>query len=113
MAVSSGRLGSDYPHPTSRGSLSKGTSRRARSCRAQRRWLRSPASIQALPGDQPQVAFQADASPQLPQPLQRQGHPLVAPCRPDADPLEELRGSVLRFDDPFAPVGENDWEVLA
>jgi hypothetical protein len=37
----------------------------------------------------------------------------VAPCRPDADPLEELRGSLLRFDDPFAPVGENDWEVLA
>ena len=33
--------------------------------------------------------------------------------RPDANPLEELRGSVLRFDDPFAPVGENDWEVLA
>ena len=35
------------------------------------------------------------------------------PVRPDANPLEELRGSVLRFDDPFAPVGENDWEVLA
>jgi hypothetical protein len=30
----------------------------------------------------------------------------------DADPLGQLRGSVLRFDDPFAPVGENDWEVL-
>jgi prevent-host-death family protein len=35
------------------------------------------------------------------------------PARPAADPLEELRGSVLRFDDPFAPVGENDWEILA
>jgi antitoxin (DNA-binding transcriptional repressor) of toxin-antitoxin stability system len=35
------------------------------------------------------------------------------PVRPDANPLAELRGSVLRFDDPFAPVGENDWEALA
>jgi antitoxin (DNA-binding transcriptional repressor) of toxin-antitoxin stability system len=35
------------------------------------------------------------------------------PARPDANPLEELRGSVLRFDDPFAPVGEDDWEALA
>ena len=35
------------------------------------------------------------------------------PAQPAADPLEELRGSVLRFDDPFAPVGENDWEALA
>ena len=35
------------------------------------------------------------------------------PVRPDANPLEELRGSVLRFDDPFAPVCENDWEALA
>ena len=35
------------------------------------------------------------------------------PVRSDANPLEELRGSVLRFDDPFAPVGENDWEALA
>jgi antitoxin (DNA-binding transcriptional repressor) of toxin-antitoxin stability system len=35
------------------------------------------------------------------------------PVRPDANPLEELRGSVLRFDDPFAPVGEDDWEALA
>jgi antitoxin (DNA-binding transcriptional repressor) of toxin-antitoxin stability system len=35
------------------------------------------------------------------------------PVRPDANPLEELRGSVLRFDDPFVPVGENDWEALA
>ena len=35
------------------------------------------------------------------------------PARSDAEPLEVLRGSVLRFDDPFAPVGENDWEALA
>jgi antitoxin (DNA-binding transcriptional repressor) of toxin-antitoxin stability system len=35
------------------------------------------------------------------------------PARPDADPLAGLRGSVLSFDDPFAPVGENDWEALA
>jgi antitoxin (DNA-binding transcriptional repressor) of toxin-antitoxin stability system len=34
-------------------------------------------------------------------------------ARPEADPLAELRGSVQRFDDPFAPVGENDWEALA
>ena len=34
------------------------------------------------------------------------------PARFDADPLEELRGSVLRFDDPFAPFGDNNWEVL-
>ena len=41
----------------------------------------------------------------------------VRPYRPAApsatDPLEPLRGSVLRFDEPFAPVGENDWEALA
>ena len=41
----------------------------------------------------------------------------VRPYRPagyaDADPLELLRGSVLRFDEPFEPVGENDWEALA
>ena len=35
------------------------------------------------------------------------------PARPAADPLPEPRGSVLRFDDPFAPVCENDWEALA
>jgi prevent-host-death family protein len=41
----------------------------------------------------------------------------VRPYRPAAataaDPLEQLRGSVLRFDDPFAPVGDNDWDALA
>jgi hypothetical protein len=28
-----------------------------------------------------------------------------------AQALEELRGSMLRFDDPFAPVCENDGEA--
>lgn len=40
----------------------------------------------------------------------------VRPYRPavsTADPLEQLRGSVLRFDEPFEPVGENDWDALA
>lgn len=41
----------------------------------------------------------------------------VRPYRPAAtsaaDPLELLRGSVLRFDDPFEPVEENAWEALA
>ena len=39
--------------------------------------------------------------------------PYRAAAPTTADPLEELRGSVLRFDDPFAPVGENDWDALA
>ncbi len=29
-----------------------------------------------------------------------------------ASAREELRGSVLRYDDPCAPVGEDDWEAL-
>lgn len=29
-----------------------------------------------------------------------------------SDPLEILRGSVLRYDDPFEPVGVEDWEAL-
>lgn len=41
----------------------------------------------------------------------------LRPYRPaastDADPLEMLRGSVLRFDDPFVPVGVDDWDALA
>ncbi|MFM9104005.1 MAG: type II toxin-antitoxin system Phd/YefM family antitoxin [Cyanobium sp.] len=41
----------------------------------------------------------------------------VRPYRPAepsaADPLDALRGSVLLFDEPFEPVGENDWEALA
>ena len=28
------------------------------------------------------------------------------------DPFETLRGSVLRYDDPFEPVGLEDWEAL-
>ena len=28
------------------------------------------------------------------------------------DPFEILRGSVLRYDDPFEPVGVEDWEAL-
>ncbi|SOC58000.1 Antitoxin Phd_YefM, type II toxin-antitoxin system [Chromohalobacter canadensis] len=27
-------------------------------------------------------------------------------------PLEKLRGSVIELSDPFAPVGEDDWEAL-
>ncbi len=59
--------------------------------------------------------------------VEASGHPLVVtdhgrptvevrpyrPAVPTADPLEQLRGSVLRFDEPFEPVGENDWEALA
>jgi antitoxin (DNA-binding transcriptional repressor) of toxin-antitoxin stability system len=41
----------------------------------------------------------------------------VRPYRPAAlsaaDPLDALRGSVLRFDAPFESVGENDWDALA
>ena len=29
------------------------------------------------------------------------------------DPLDILRGSVLRFDQPTAPVGDEDWEAAA
>jgi len=32
--------------------------------------------------------------------------------QPTRDPLEVLRGSVLRYDDPMEPVGEDDWEML-
>ena len=28
------------------------------------------------------------------------------------DPLQSLRNTVLRFDDPLAPVAEGDWEAL-
>lgn len=27
-------------------------------------------------------------------------------------PLDVLRGTVLRYDDPFAPAAEGDWEAL-
>ena len=37
----------------------------------------------------------------------------VRPYRPQTDdPLERLRGSVLRFEDPFEPVAAGDWEAL-
>ncbi len=32
---------------------------------------------------------------------------------PSDDPLEQLRGSLLRYDHPFDPVAEGDWEALA
>lgn len=28
-------------------------------------------------------------------------------------PQERLKGALLRYDEPFAPVGEEDWEALA
>ena len=41
----------------------------------------------------------------------------VRPFRPadpgSADPLSQLRGTVLQYDDPFAPVAEGEWEALA
>ena len=41
----------------------------------------------------------------------------VRPYRQDApavaDPLQPLRGSVLRFENPFEPVADHDWETLA
>jgi antitoxin (DNA-binding transcriptional repressor) of toxin-antitoxin stability system len=33
-------------------------------------------------------------------------------AKDERDPLEMLRGSVLRYDDPFEPVGVEDWEAL-
>lgn len=37
----------------------------------------------------------------------------VRPYKPHArSPLEMLRGSVLRYDNPLEPVGEDDWEAL-
>ena len=33
-------------------------------------------------------------------------------CDPKRDSLEILRGSVLYYDNPFEPVGVEDWEVL-
>ena len=41
----------------------------------------------------------------------------VRPFRPAdpsaSDPLGQLRGTVLLYDDPFAPVAEGEWEALA
>ena len=37
----------------------------------------------------------------------------VRPYKPcTRSPLDVLRGSVLRFDNPTAPVSEDDWEAL-
>ncbi|MCD6291832.1 MAG: type II toxin-antitoxin system Phd/YefM family antitoxin [Deltaproteobacteria bacterium] len=37
----------------------------------------------------------------------------IIPFRGEPDVvLRELRNSVLSYDDPLEPVGENDWEVL-
>ncbi len=30
----------------------------------------------------------------------------------ERDPLDVLRGSVLRYDEPTAPVGDADWDAL-
>ena len=47
------------------------------------------------------------------------GHPLFAPRKRTEEELaksrdirENLKGSVLRYDDPTEPVGLEDWEVL-
>lgn len=41
----------------------------------------------------------------------------VRPFRPRdpsaTDPLGQLRGSVLQYHDPFAPLAEGEWEALA
>jgi antitoxin (DNA-binding transcriptional repressor) of toxin-antitoxin stability system len=41
----------------------------------------------------------------------------VRPYRPSPteqpDPLQALRGSVLRYEDPLAPVAQGDWDALA
>lgn len=42
------------------------------------------------------------------------GRPAIEVRRYKADqrtPLERLRGSVIEVTEPFAPVGEDDWEV--
>ena len=38
---------------------------------------------------------------------------VIKPYKDDTakSPLEQLQGSVLAFDDPTGPVGEDDWEV--
>jgi prevent-host-death family protein len=44
------------------------------------------------------------------------GRPVLklVPYRPDPGrALQALRGSVVRYDDPAAPVGEGDWEALS
>lgn len=42
------------------------------------------------------------------------GRPVVEVRRyvpPGMDPLERLRGSVKRYQDPLEPVGEDDWDA--
>lgn len=40
-------------------------------------------------------------------------HLEIRPYTPrEREPLEILRGSVLRYDDPTAPVGDDDWAAL-
>lgn len=44
------------------------------------------------------------------------GRPTIEVRRYKADkrsPLERLRGSVIELNDPFEPVGEEDWEALS
>lgn len=44
-----------------------------------------------------------------------QGRPVLKLVRYNPDPkavLESLRGSVVRYDDPTEPVGQEDWESL-
>jgi hypothetical protein len=89
----------------------------------------NPSSAPLPPGSPRQVSksrFKAHAL-ELFRQVEASGEPLVVtdhdwptletrpyrPARSDVDPLEQLRGPVLRFDDPFALVGENDWESLA
>lgn len=43
------------------------------------------------------------------------GRPAIEVRRYKSDersPLEQLRGSVIELQDPFEPVGEDDWEAL-
>ena len=47
--------------------------------------------------------------------ITERGEPVlkIVPYRPEPQiALEELRGSVVRFDDPTSPVGLDDWESL-
>ena len=86
-----------------------------------------PASSADGPRQVSKSHFKAHAL-QLFREVEASGEPLVVtdhgrptlelrPYRPaaptDPNPLEQLRGSVLRFDDPFAPVAGNDWDALA
>ena len=46
--------------------------------------------------------------------ITERGEPVlrIAPYRPEpATALAELRGSVIRYDDPTAPVAVDDWEA--